>query len=131
MNYRNASIASSLALAASIPRIVFAQGFLENVGKGVETAAKPSGLTTGPELPVLVGNLIGAALGFVGVVLLVMLIYAGFLWMTAGGNMETVKKAQQQIKNAIIGLIIIAASYAITNFVLQSFSGATTGGGAE
>ncbi|OGL74358.1 hypothetical protein A3E39_03375 [Candidatus Uhrbacteria bacterium RIFCSPHIGHO2_12_FULL_60_25] len=130
MNHRRVSVVS-LALAASIPRIVFAQEFLKNVQGGAKTAAEPSGLATGPELPVLIGNLIGAALGLVGVVLLVMLIYAGFLWMTAGGNTETVKKAQQQIKNAIIGLIIIAASYAITSFVLQSFSGPVTGGGAE
>lgn len=54
-----------------------------------------------------------------GVLLLVYLIFAGFLWMTSSGD-EGVKKAKSMIQNAIIGLIIIVSAFAISNFVLGS-----------
>ena len=77
------------------------------------------------ELPVIVGNIINVLLGFLGIVLLGYLLYAGFLWMTAGGDEENVKKAKDMIKNAIIGLVIIVAAFAISSFVLQALVTAT------
>src|SRR5688572_20123444 len=55
---------------------------------------------TPQSLPVLVGKFIGAALGLLGVVLVVLIIYAGFLWMTAQGDPDKVKKAKGIITNA-------------------------------
>lgn len=76
--------------------------------------AKPGG-----SLAQTVGAIISAFLGFLGVVALILIIYGGYLWMTAGGNEEKVKKAQTLLKNAIIGLIIITMAYAISNFVVS------------
>jgi hypothetical protein len=53
--------------------------------------------------------------------------YGGFLWMTAGGDMGKVKEATAIIRNAVIGLVIIAASYAIANFVITQIATATSG----
>ncbi len=78
-------------------------------------------------LPEMVGNIIKVVLTFLGVVVIVIVIYAGFLWMTAGGNPEDVTKAKQWLTNAVIGLAIILAAYAITNFVITSLLDATTG----
>ena len=36
----------------------------------------------------------------------VMMIYAGFLWVTAGGNPEGATKGKQMLTNAIIGLVV-------------------------
>lgn len=47
-----------------------------------------------------------------------LMLYAGFMWMTAGGVEEKVTKAKGTILAAVIGLIVIAAAYAITKFVL-------------
>ena len=72
-----------------------------------------------------VGRVIKIVLGFLGVVLIVIVIYAGFLWMTAGGGDEQTKKAREWLTNAIIGLAIILSAYAITDFVMTKLIEAT------
>ncbi|MBU2566836.1 pilin [Patescibacteria group bacterium] len=79
------------------------------------------------DLPTMIGRIINIALGFIGILLLVYLVYGGFLWMTSGGSDEGVKKAQTMIKNAVIGLVIVVAAFAISNFVLLSLVNVTTG----
>jgi len=64
-----------------------------------------------------VGSIIGVVLSFVGVVFLLLMIFAGLTWMTAAGNQEKVTKAKDLMINAVIGLIIVMAAYAITAFV--------------
>lgn len=96
---------------------------------GVEEVARAAEVEGTTDLPVIIGRLINIALGFVGIILLVIIIYAGFLWMTAGGDADQVKKAQQWIKNAVIGLLIIAASFAIVRFILGFFGEGGVGGG--
>jgi len=66
----------------------------------------------------LVGRIINIALGFLGVIFLGLTIFAGFQYMTASGNEEQTKKALALIKNAVIGLVIVLISWAITLFVL-------------
>ena len=61
--------------------------------------------------------MINTALGLTGIILLVIIIYAGFLWMTAQGNEEQVTKAKNILKNAVIGMVLVFASYAIAWFV--------------
>lgn len=63
------------------------------------------------------GQIIGLALSFVGVIFLVLMIYAGIMWMTAQGNDQQVGKAKNLLINAIIGLVIVFAAYAITTFI--------------
>jgi hypothetical protein len=48
-----------------------------------------------------------------------MIIIAGFRWMTAGGKEETVTNAKKNISNAVIGLVVILFSYAVTYFVFN------------
>lgn len=60
------------------------------------------------------------ALSFVGVILLVVIIYGGFLWLTAGGNDGQVETAKKWIFNGVIGIAIITAAYFITDFVVGS-----------
>ncbi len=73
----------------------------------------------------VVANLIAIALSFLALIFLVLTIMAGFKWMNAGGNEEDVKKAQTSLKNAVIGLVIVLAAYAITYFIFNTlpFSG--------
>jgi hypothetical protein len=57
-------------------------------------------------------------LAFLGVVAVVIIIYAGFMWMTAGGNDEKVGKAKKTLMAGLIGLVIILLAYAIATFVI-------------
>jgi len=62
---------------------------------------------------------ITTALSLLGVIFLVLMIYAGYNWMTARGEEEKVTKAKDTIMRAIIGLIIVVAAYAISTFVIS------------
>ena len=75
----------------------------------------------------IVATVIGAALSLLGMIFVILMLYGGFLWMTAGGEEEQVKKALGIIKNAIIGLIVIVAAYGITAFVFDAIGGGSGG----
>ncbi len=77
----------------------------------------------------IVATLIQAVLGFLAIIFVVLILYAGFKWMTAGGNEEQIKEARETIKKAIIGLIIIIAAYSITYFVFSALGDAAGGTG--
>lgn len=78
-------------------------------------------------LPKMIGRIIKIVLGFLGVILIVIVIYAGFLWMTAGGDSDQTKKARDWLTNAIIGLAIVLSAYAITDFIITKLISAATG----
>ena len=102
--------------------------FAAPINTGLQPIANVIALGTG-DIRTIVGRIIYVALGIMGTVLLVIIIYAGFLWMTAGGNEERVATAKKWLTNGIIGLAIILASYAITYFIITRLMGATLGEG--
>lgn len=67
-----------------------------------------------------IGQIIGGLLSLVGVAFFLLTLYGGFLWMTAKGDETQSKKAQHIIFDAIIGLVIVASSYIITQFVFEA-----------
>ena len=69
------------------------------------------------DIPSLIGKIIGAGLSFIGILFFILVIYGGYLWMTAQGNEEQVGKAISVVTQAAIGLIIVAAAYLITRFL--------------
>lgn len=80
------------------------------------------------ELDETLGMLINVLLGLLGIIFLVLVIYAGFLWMTAGGDEKAVGKAKNIIITAVIGLVILLSAYAISSFVLDQLISATGSG---
>lgn len=77
-------------------------------------------LNEGRDLPTLLGQILGAALSFVGVIFLLLMIYGGVLWMTASGNAQHTDKALNIIIAAVVGLIIVLGSYVLVNFVFTT-----------
>lgn len=63
------------------------------------------------------GIVIQSALTLLGLIFFILMVYSGFRWMTARGSEEDISKARETIIAATIGLIIIIASYAITNVI--------------
>ena len=76
-----------------------------------------------------IAAIINIALGFVGIIAVILIIYAGFKWITAGGNEEQVKSSRDIIRNAVIGIGIVMLAYVITNFVTKSLIGVIQEGG--
>lgn len=64
-------------------------------------------------------TIINAALVMAGVVAVVYLIIGGYQYITSAGNPEVATQAKSTILNAVIGLIIIFASYVIIDFVMN------------
>jgi len=63
---------------------------------------------------------ISAFLSLLAIIFVILVIIAGYNWMIAAGDESKVSYAKETIKRALIGLIIIAAAYAITAFVFQN-----------
>lgn len=80
------------------------------------------------DLETTIGTIISILLGLLGIVFLVMVIYAGFLWATAGGDDGNIKKAKKLLVNGVVGIIIMLSAYAITQFVLTSLTTAGIAG---
>lgn len=100
-----------------------------NLTSGIQDVGDAAQISTTTSLEQTIGQIINVILGFLGIIFLVLVIYAGFLWMTAGGNSDKVDKAKQIMTQAVIGLVILLAAYAITQFVVTNL-GTATGTGA-
>lgn len=88
---------------------------------GLDETADAAGLTQyNDPVPVVIGNVVGAALSLIGVLFFILMVYGGIIWMLARGKEDQTKKALDTIIAAVIGIIIVLASYAITDFVLRS-----------
>lgn len=112
---------------AFAPTAAFAQA---PVTEGLQAVGEAGGIAGGEtDLIVIIGRIINIALGFLGIVLLVIMLYAGYEWMTSGGDAAKVDSAKTRLRNAIIGLIIIMMSFALVNFILNALLSATGGGG--
>jgi hypothetical protein len=93
-----------------------AAGFLEN-------AVSPTGLPTA-DVPSLAAQIIRGALGAVGTIFLILMVYAGYLWMTARGAEDQITKAKNIIIASMIGITIIVAAYAVSVFLTSTAQGA-------
>lgn len=113
--------------------LVFAGGLLgytQLVHAQPDLGLQPVGANIGlpaTDIRVVVANIIRTALGLLGIVALVLILYGGFVWMTAGGDDEKISQAKKILVNSAIGLAIILSSYAIASFVISKLVGATTG----
>ncbi len=91
---------------------------------GLNAAGAAAGYDTGTSatsLESIISTIIYVVLSFVGVIFFVLLIYGAFIWMTAQGNEEQVKKASGIVKDSIIGLAITLSAYAISYFLISYF----------
>lgn len=74
----------------------------------------------------IVFNVISVVLGLLGVIAVILMMYGGFLWLTAGGEENKAKTGTTLLFQAVIGLFIILSSYAVTYFVLVKITTAVT-----
>lgn len=121
-------IIAALLLLVVLPSVAFADTAILNSLETAGTAGFGAGATS-RTLPEIIGNVIKVFLSIVGVIFLVLMVYAGYLWMTAQGEEAKVEKSKDTIKAAVIGLIIVVAAYAITNFVVSGLIEAAGSGG--
>lgn len=93
---------------------------------GIDVTAREAGLSTTAQPTMIIGNAINVILGLSGIVLVIIIFYAGILYLTSQGAEEKIKKAKTLITNAVIGIIIVAAAYAISIFIVSQLNQAFT-----
>ncbi len=93
---------------------------------GIAPVSNVISLATG-DPRAIIGRIIQIALSFLGVIALLLIMYAGFLWMTSAGDDDKISQAKKILQNAVIGLVIILSSWAITTFFLSRLA-STIGG---
>jgi hypothetical protein len=92
---------------------------------GLKEAGKEIGYknTETSKIGIIIGKIIQAILGFVGVIFMVLILMGAFDIQGAGGNEEAVKKGKDKIKNGAIGLAIIFSAYIISYVFLGWLAG--------
>ncbi|TSC56480.1 MAG: Uncharacterized protein G01um101418_313 [Parcubacteria group bacterium Gr01-1014_18] len=65
------------------------------------------------------GGIIQSILGILGIFALLIIIYAGFLYLTAAGDSSKVDTAKKILLYGGIGLVIIFGAYSLANFAIS------------
>ncbi len=120
-----ASVAIIMLLV--IPLHASAQGKLGDAMTKLRPLGDAAG-ASGGDIQSTLGTIINAALTLIGTIFFILMIYAGFLWMTARGDEGQIDKSKQIISGTIIGLVLVVSAYAITVFVTGRFQTTSTGG---
>ncbi len=77
------------------------------------------------DLKTTIGTLISTFLGVLGIIFLILVIYAGFTWMTAAGDEKKIASAKNILVSAVVGLVVILSAYAISSYVITQLGQAT------
>ncbi|MFH1253647.1 MAG: hypothetical protein V1664_04980 [Candidatus Uhrbacteria bacterium] len=105
---------------------IFGDG-LTGANTSLTEVGSEAGMAAGDDLPTIVGRGINVFLTILGLFFLVLVVWAGFQYINSKGQAEKTKKAMDMLTNAVIGMVIIIAAYAIANFVLGALSEVGTG----
>lgn len=105
-----ATTASTLFMAPAAYAAGEATGWLDSLaGAGVSE-----------DLPSLITRLINWAIGIAALICVVILIVAGYTYITAAGDEDKIQKASKTLTYAIIGLVICFIAVILVRFVLTS-----------
>ncbi|MDB5186547.1 MAG: hypothetical protein JWM07_19 [Candidatus Saccharibacteria bacterium] len=66
-------------------------------------------------------NILNTVYLWAGIVCVIVIIIAGFIYVTSNGNAANIKKGKDAIMGAVIGLVVVIMAFTITQFVLGRF----------
>ncbi|HRH23170.1 MAG TPA: Ig-like domain-containing protein [Candidatus Magasanikbacteria bacterium] len=98
---------------------------IQEVGENIVIPANPNS-----DIRVIIVRILNVVLGFLGLVAVCIILYAGYLWMTSAGNEEQVAQAKKMLINGVVGMVIILSAFGITSYILRSLIAAINGTGA-
>lgn len=111
------------------------QGVTQSVTQNAAATNAQIGLTT-EDVRAFVSRVIRYFLGLLGIIAVLLFLYAGYLYLTAQGEPNKIDRAKKIMASAIIGLVIILSAYAIAMFIIAliygtGFTGGGGGGGGN
>ncbi|MGB2787066.1 MAG: hypothetical protein WBB94_01645 [Candidatus Saccharimonadaceae bacterium] len=68
------------------------------------------------------GSLLSTVYFWVGAVAVIVIVMAGFMYVTSQGNSTQTAKAKNMILGSVIGIIVVMMAFVITNFVINGVS---------
>lgn len=83
------------------------------------------------DVKIVILNLIKLILSFIAILMVTLLIFAGFQYMTSNGNEAKMKEAMGRIQALIVGLLIILVSWGVTVYLIKWLSCVTTSTGVN
>lgn len=115
-----------LPVAATVPAYAAAGDPFDSSNSKGQACAGISGTqnagacnTPSKSLETIIKNILNFLSAIIGIVAVIMVMVAGFKYITAGGDSGNVSSAKSTLTYAIVGLIIVAMAQFITQFVLR------------
>ncbi len=113
------------AWASTLPILFVPAVTLAQISEGAANLKKvgaAAGNDDAVGLPEMIGNIINILLSIVGIYFVVIVIYAGWLYLSDSGDVVKVKKAKTLLGQAVIGIAIILSAYGISTFVIENLT---------
>ncbi len=110
-------VVTGVLLGYGVP--AFAQGDF-----GIAQVDSQIGLS-GTSIALILVRVIRILLGFLGLVLVIMILYGGYTIMVSAGNADKVERGKTILKNAVIGTGIVLFSFIIVQFIISILSDVT------
>ena len=89
---------------------------------GLDKAAKQGGLIADgqetPQLTFVIGKYVEIVSGLLGIVFMIIIVYAGLLWLLSGGKTENIKKARDWMVHGAIGFAICMMAYLASHYAI-------------
>jgi len=98
--------------------------FSDSKVKGIYDIERDTGLSDSDPRAIS-ANIINIALGFLGIIAVMLVLAGGFMWMVSGGNEDKTTQAKKLLTSGVIGLIIILAAFGIAKFLVNALIVAT------
>jgi len=76
---------------------------------------------SGSALGSIIGSIVGIAIPLAAIGVLIYTVWAGFNYLTAGGDKARVEEARTRLTNGLIGLAIVASALVISSIINQFF----------
>ncbi len=112
-----------LPLVVFLATFLLAKSSLAIEATDLGTAVVEDNLSLSASSPVtIIIRIIQVVFSLLGLILVITIMYGGFLWTTSGGSEDKIKKAKQVLKNAVIGVVIILSAWGISSYVLSLFT---------
>ena len=107
------------AAASGLDDTISGLGVTANQAGLSKSATPESKAESQKQLNQLVGTIVQTLLGLTGVVFMIIIVAAGDLWLTSGGNEEKITKARGMIFNGVVGIALVFAAYLSADFIVS------------
>ncbi|MEI7452387.1 MAG: pilin [Candidatus Falkowbacteria bacterium] len=104
-------VTATQTVSAAVP-----QYGMDTVGS-VSYGTTQSGAT---DVRTIAARIINVTLSLLAIIVVSLIIFSGYQWMTAGGDEKVIDTAKSRMSNAVIGLVIVLAAWGISTFVMST-----------